>query len=59
MQADLIALADVNAHDIVADVIANISCIIFVYGRCYCQGLCIYPFIYNWHMLLPHICGRC
>ena len=65
MKADFIALADVNAHHIVADVIVladvivNISCIIFIYGRCYCQGLCIYPFIYNWQMLLPDICGRC
>ena len=38
-------LADVIAYDIVtvvialADVIANIYCIILIYDRCYCQGL--------------------
>ena len=45
MQADLNVLADVIAYDIVtvvialADVIANIYCMILIYERCYCQGL--------------------
>ena len=56
MQADLNALADVIAYDIVAvvialaDVIANIYCMILIYGRCYCQGL---------YLFLLFSIGRC
>ena len=60
------ALADVNAHDIVTDVIANISCIIYLfkadiipYVLCICFIYMCRQMLKPWQMLLPMFCDRC